>query len=44
MNRNDDLPNFVNWIESPRRSEEEFEDKLEAEGDGRRLIVLTKNR
>lgn len=38
----DDIPNFVNWTESPRRSEEELEDKLDADGDGRRLIVLTK--
>ena len=27
---------------SARRSEEELEDKLDADGDGRRLIVLTK--
>ena len=37
-----DIPNLVNCITPPRRSHEEFDDKLDVEGDGRRLSVLTK--
>lgn len=38
------VPNLVNCIVPPpaRRSHEEFDDKLDVDGDGRRLSVLTK--
>ena len=36
------LPNLVNWIAPARRSQEEFDDKLDVDGDGRRFNVLTK--
>ncbi len=36
------IPNLVNCIEPPRRSDDEFDDKLDVDGDGRRLSVLTK--
>jgi hypothetical protein len=42
MKGKDYLPNLVNCIEPARRSEEELEDRLDVEGDGRRLSVLTK--
>jgi hypothetical protein len=31
-------------METPRRSDEELEDRLDVEGDGRRLTVLTEMR
>lgn len=40
----DYVPNFVSWIEPPRRSHDELDDKLEVDGDGRRLSVLTRTR
>jgi len=42
IGRNDYIPNLVNCIEPPRRSQEELEDKLDVEGDGRLLSVLAK--
>lgn len=39
------IPNLVNCIEPPpRRSHDEFDDKLDVDGDGRRLSVLTRKR
>lgn len=36
------IPNFVSCIGPPRGSHDEFDDKLDVDGDGRRLSVLTK--
>lgn len=38
------IPNLVNCIEPVRRSPDEFDDKLDVEGDGRRLSVLAKKK
>ena len=38
------IPNLVNCIVPIRRSDEELDDKLDVDGDGRRLSVLTKFR
>ena len=39
---NVNIPNLANCIALPRRSHDEFDDKLDVDGDGRRLSVLTK--
>ena len=36
------VPNLVSCMEPARRSHDELEDRLDVEGDGRRLSVLTK--